>query len=244
MKQISFETTGLLNREPKGARPTGPQRGAIGSEGKQSAAVAKLCSQTPSQTNRNLLDVLRQQFGVTRRVRGMVLVGEPETAFVTDGRDVDWQSAFNAVSLAMLPAPADVLEQELGLVEVLCARGKEDGETAELGLMAFVGRLSKYPADVALKCLRDWPEENKYGPDWETLSKKLKSMAQERRDILASIEWSSQQKPDAMGLPAPRRDIAASFEHAPDLEIKPKPPAMSQSEMAARLRAMGENNVA
>ena len=236
MKQISFETIGSQKPEKMPSNSIGLQRGEIGVD-LQKTAAARLATQTPIETNRSLEAALTQRYGLSKRLRGSVLVGEPDYAMAPVRDDPDFQAAFDAVNLAMVPAPDDVIIAAIGVLEAKCKRGKESDSAGDLGLRVFVSELKKYPADVVLTVLSDWGDQNTFAPSWHELKVKLDQSVHKRREILHAIEWSAKQPTqDLLPKPVPERPV--NFEPAPDLMVDPAPPTRTAQDMAKQLRGM------
>ena len=238
MKQISFETIGSPKPEKMPSNSIGLQRGEIGAE-RQKTAAARLATQTPIETNKSLEAALMQRYGLSKRLRASVLVGEPDYAMVPVRDDPDFQAAYDAVRLAMVSAPDDVIIAAIGVLEAKCKRGKESEGAGDLGLRVFVAELRKYPADVVLSVLSDWGNENIFAPSWHELKVKLDKATQKRRDMLVSLEWSAKQ-PIAALLPKPAPERPVDFDEAPVLSRDPAPPVRSAVDMAAALRGLSE----
>ena len=124
MKQISFETIGSPKQEKMPSNSIGLQRGEIGAE-RQKTAAARLATQTPIETNKSLEAALMQRYGLSKRLRASVMSGEPDYAMVPVRDDPDFQAAYNAVGLAMVPAPDEMIIAAIGVLEAKCKRGKE-----------------------------------------------------------------------------------------------------------------------
>jgi hypothetical protein len=238
MKQINFETIGSASQELRASNSTGLQRGEIGAD-LQKTAAARLATQTPTETNRSLEAALMQRYGLSKRLRASVMAGEPDYAMVPVRDDPDFQAAYNAAQLAMVPAPDEMIIAAIGVLEAKCKRGKESDGAGDLGLRVFVSELRKYPADVVLTVLSDWGNENIFAPSWHELKVKLDKATQKRRDLLVSLEWSSKQPTTAL-LPKPAPERPVDFDTAPVLSVDPAPPVRSAQSMAEALRGMGE----
>ncbi|MCA3080409.1 MAG: hypothetical protein ING71_16665 [Rhodocyclaceae bacterium] len=182
---------------------------------------------------------MMQRYGLSKRLRAAVLVGEPDYAMVPVRDDPDFQAAYDAVRLAMVSAPDDVIIAAIGVLEAKCKRGKESDGAGDLGLRVFVAELRKYPADVVLSVLSDWGNENIFAPSWNELKVKLDKATQKRRDMLVSLEWSAKQ-PIAALLPKPASERPIDFDEAPVLSRDPAPPVRSAVDMAAALRGLSE----
>jgi hypothetical protein len=238
MKQISFETIGSPKPVPVASSVTGLQRGEIGAELRRSA-VTRLCASSPAETNKSLEAALMQRYGLSKRLRPSVLIGEPDYAMVPVRDDPDFQAAYNAIHLAMVPAPDEMIIAALGVLEAKCKRGKESDGAGDLGLRVFVSELRNYPADVVLTVLKNWGDQNIFAPSWHELKVKLDAGTQKRRDMLYALEWSAKQPITAL-LPKPAPERPVSFDEAPVLTRDPAPPVRSAQSMAEALRGMSD----
>ena len=238
MKQISFETIGSAFPEPRASKSIGRQHGEIGAD-LQRTAAARLATQTPTETNRSLEAALMQRYGLSKRLRAAVLVGEPDYAMVPVRDDPDFQAAYNAAQLAMVPAADEMIIAAIGVLEAKCKRGKESEGAGDLGLRVFVGELRKFPADVVLTVLSDWGNENIFAPSWHELKVKLDKATQKRRDLLVSLEWSAKQPITAL-LPKPAPERPVDFDTAPVLSVDPAPPIRLAANMLETLRNISE----
>ena len=205
----------------------------------EAQARKRLAEQSPSQTNKALVDALAQRYGLSKKGRGWIGIGEPDFQMVAiDGMDVDWQGAIDAVQLALTPPDDDMIEKALAILEVQTKRRAEDDQVASLGLRVYVNGLKKYPADVVLEVLRRWPEKSPWAPSWKELFDDLEALTQPRRNLLHSVTWS-RDKP----APKPTRSITESgktWDEAPVLTRDPAPPIRSAQSMADALRGLSE----
>lgn len=238
MKQPSFEITGLPKAGSQQPNSIGQPHGEIGAD-LQKTAAARLATQTPTQTNKSLEAALMQRYGLSKQLRAAVLVGEPDYAMIPIRDDVDYDAAYNAVSLAMVPASDEMIIGALGVLEAKCKRGKESDGAGDLGLRVFVAELRKFPADVVLSVLSDWGDENVFAPSWHELKQRLDKVTQKRRDILASLMWS---KGRTFKEVKPVEQVSGkSWQEAPDYGMaQPAMPIRDKADMAKQLREMGQ----
>ncbi len=205
----------------------------------EAQARKRLAEQSTFQTNRALVDALEQRYGLSKKGRGWIGIGEPDFQMVAvDGMEVDWQGAIDAVQLALTPPDDDMIEKALAILEVQTKRRAEDDQVASLGLRVFVNGLKKYPTDVVLQVLRRWPEKSPWAPSWKELFDDLEALTQPRRSLLHAVTWSKDKPP-----PKPTRstgDAGKTWDEAPVLSRDPAPPVRSAADMAAALRGMGE----
>jgi hypothetical protein len=166
------------------------------------------------------------------------MVGEPDYAMVPVRDGTDYQSAYDAVRLAMVPAPDSVIAGAIAILEAKCKRGKESDGAGNLGLKVFVSELRKYPADAVLAVLNEWGDANIFAPSWHELKVKLDKATQRRRDMLTSLEWSAKQpKQDLIPSPIPKPS-ADKWDEAPRLGYDPAPPRLTKTDMAQQLTEM------
>jgi len=236
MKQINFETIGSQQQEPEASKAIGLQRGEIGAD-LQKTAAARLSVSTPAETNKSLEVALQQRYGLSKKLRAVVLIGEPDYAMVPVRDDPNFDAAYNAVRLAMVPAPDEMIIAALGVLEAKCKRGKETDELGKFGLKVFLSELRNYPADVVLTVLKNWGDQNVFAPSWHELKVKLDAGTQKRRDMLYALEWSAKQPTTAL-LPKPAPERPVGFDEAPVLSVDPAPPVRSAQSMAEALRGM------
>ena len=236
MKQIDFAITGFQKQAQQASNSTGLRLGEIGVD-LQKNAVARLCESSPQETNKNLEVALMQRYGLCKTLRASVLVGEPDFALVPVRSDFSFQAAYDAVMLAMLPAPDELIIAALSVIEAKCKRGKESDEAGSFSLKVFVSELRSYPADVVLSVLKAWGDQNIFAPSWHELKVKLDAAQQKRRDLIFAIEWSSKQKKQALS-PKPAPVDKVDFMPAPDLQLDPRPPLRSAQAMSEALRGL------
>jgi hypothetical protein len=215
-------------------KPTTPQSIQM-----EAQARRRLAEQSPSQTNRALVDALAQRYGLSKKGRGWIGIGEPDFQMVAiDGMDVVWHGDIDAVHLALTPPDDEMIEQALAILEVQTKRRAEDDQVASLGLRVYVNGLKKYPADVVLEVLRRWPEKSTWAPSWKELFDDLEALTQPRRNLFHSVTWS-QDKPT----PKPTCSINESgktWDEAPVLTRDPSPPVRSAANMLEALRNISE----
>lgn len=85
-----------------------------------------------------------------------------------------------------MPAPEELLNAALHEVRNLTiGRGQEfDNDKAGLAEIAiWLRRMADYPADVAVSCLRDWPNKSKFWPTWNEFQEDV-ARAMSQRNIL------------------------------------------------------------
>jgi hypothetical protein len=232
------ETSGFQRLGQVGLNLTGPQHGERGSAITVTADLPKVGHKDPLQTDRNLLAALTSQFGVSKRLRACVMVGEPDYAMIPD-QDADFVGAIALVRQSMEPATDLALTKALAVLEVSTVRGKESQDKAALGDAVYLRTLGNYPADVALAALHELTLTSRWAPALSEIVDKCERMVQKRRDMLVSLEWSAKQ-PMAALLPKPAPERPVDFDTAPVMSVDPAPPVRSAVDMAATLRGLSE----
>lgn len=85
--------------------------------------------------------------------------------------ETDWIKAGRAIEGAFVPASDEILLAALTKMESLCIRAREDVATAKVSLNSYIGELRKFPADIVLAALEEWPNRpsGKFAPSWSEL---------------------------------------------------------------------------
>jgi hypothetical protein len=164
------------------------------------------------------------------------MVGEPDFAMIPSD-DANYAGAIRLVRTSMMCASEMAITEALAVLEVSTIRGKESEDKAALGDAVYLRTLQSYPADVALAALHELTLTSRWAPSLSEIVEKCERMVQKRRDLLASLEWSSRQTEQAL-LPRPAPERPVDFEPAPDLTSDPRPPIRSAQSMAEALRGM------
>lgn len=73
----------------------------------------------------------------------------------------------------MAPAPAEKLDEWIGVCALLTSGAREDSDTSDARLMAYKAKLSEYPGDVVRAALMEWPDLSKWFPTWAELKDRL-----------------------------------------------------------------------
>lgn len=154
MKPISSVITGLPDQVRAASNSTGLQHGGRGVA--TAAALAKLESQAPEDTDRNLLQWLTShlqivpsaQVSLTYPVTGGYQ--RTVTGFSFGGLTDDNRSeALRAVQSAMTPATVERCEEMVSTLHAVTAH-RQDGENSlRLILRLYSDCLARYPADVS-----------------------------------------------------------------------------------------------
>lgn len=155
MKPLNSVITGLLNREPVASNSTGLQHGERGADA-ITAARAKLESQSPEDTDRNLLQWLisslqivpQPQVSLTYPVTGGYQ--RTVTGYLFEGLTPDNRSrALEAVQSAMTPATVERCEELVSTLHAVTAHRQDSENSLKVILRLYSDCLARYPADVS-----------------------------------------------------------------------------------------------
>lgn len=197
----SSATTGLQRLGPTLGSLIGPQPGEHGSVARRmdpAKVASHLAKQAPTETDANLVDLLEQRHGLRLEV-------EWESRFPEDGgyytvavaargqktrEDADVAGALAVVEEAMTPALPNDLACELAQLRVLTKARDGSPEDMELMAQAYLDQLRRYPADVALSVIRDWPRtrNGKWWPSWHELERWCSARASARHAMRARLK--------------------------------------------------------
>ena len=142
-----------------GSSPT-LQRGSTPNAGLTSqnltAVLAKLESQTPAETDRNLLAWLESSLNVAAKPQSRMMF-PPEGGYYrrTTGFQVSGltpenrEAARQAVLSAMTRPPLDKCEEWIAGLHAVTARRGDDTATLDLTMSLYAACLAQYPADIA-----------------------------------------------------------------------------------------------
>lgn len=192
MSAQSSETTGFQKPAAVLPKPIGEQPGATGAVAlSRPEAARKLATQRVAVTDQNLEASLRSRCNVGKRLRSRVLPGEPDTELVpVRPGEMDLASASSMVDLAFQdwtthPDGDRIMDAALAYCEALTKRRADDA--AEVTAQAYKSALARYPMDVALQVLREWPERNPWFPSWSELRDRCEKLTAPRMDLLEAI---------------------------------------------------------
>jgi hypothetical protein len=196
MKPINSVISGLVSRAQADANSIGPQHGGRGVA--TVAVLAKLESQSPAETDRNLLAWLESSLNVAAKPQSRMMF-PPEGGFYrrTTGFQVSGltpenrETARQAVQSAMTRPPLDKCEEWVAGLHAVTARRGDDTATLDLTMSLYAACLAKYPADVAKQaCLHFAMRSAK--PNWfPTLSELAEWCEREtaqRQQLLDSLQ--------------------------------------------------------
>lgn len=160
--------------------------------------MAKLLEQAPHETDRRLLASLKQRCGLHIEVESHMVY--PETGgfhrvidrVVVEGEG-SRKDALSMVELAMTPAPKQALARELTRLRIL-TKAKDRAEIdTEFEAQIWLDELSRYPADVAVETLREWPRRKAgtWWPSWHELEPILRRKAAMREALAAKLRQAA-----------------------------------------------------
>jgi len=197
VKPISSEIFGLLSRAQEGANSTGLQHGGPGAVIDAPAARAKLVTQKPAETDRNLLAWLKSSLGVEASPQGRMM-------FPTAGgyrqeishfnfyglTDENRAKARQAVQGAMTSPTTDQCQEWVTMLHAATAR-RSDGETTlEIILTLYAACLAQYPADVAKQTCMDFAlrrEKPNWFPTLSELDEACEKASNQRKRLSESL---------------------------------------------------------
>lgn len=114
----------------------------------------------------------------------------------------DFAGAIAMLEATCAPASATQLEAALAELSVQVNCYGADGARADLQLAVYVRQLQRYPADVAMQALRDWPRKSKptrggkdfarEWPNWFDLQRELDFWATRRRTMLDALRFDAE----------------------------------------------------
>lgn len=110
--------------------------------------------------------------------------------------------ALRIVRASYRPAPRELIAQAIAKLRVLTVRRETNSDvSADIEMAVLADELLKYPADVAISVLGDWPDDKhnearKWFPSWAELKDRLDRAASGRR----MIEWQLMRQARDAGL--------------------------------------------
>ena len=138
----------------------------------------RLSDKLPAETDKAVAQWLLTSHNVMLSAR--MTLNEPEVSIapVVD-KTPNYAAAAEAVTMSLTPAPSSALEAWLAELEAVTASRKGDTIDAGLKLVAYVRRLSEYPADVVRHVLLE--KSRKWWPTWDELRTDLERLTAPRR---------------------------------------------------------------
>lgn len=199
MQPLSSAITGVVEAatpsSSTGGKPSAP---ALPRLPDASQARDKLVTQTPTQTDRNLLAWLELSLGVVAKPRISLRfpTGKPYVR-VNEGFDVSGLTADNrrqaieAVSSSMTRPTQDQVESWIGGLAAVTASRSQSDDVSEVALGLYVARLSQYPADVVQQVCMDFAlrrEKPNWFPTLSEIDEACEKAAENRKALLREIE--------------------------------------------------------
>jgi hypothetical protein len=161
-------------------------------------ALAKLESQAPEDTDRNLLQWLtsslgiapQQQISLTYPVTGGYQ--RTVTGFTFEGLTPDNRSrALEAVQSAMTPPSVQRCEEHVSTLHAVTAHRQDSENSLRLILRLYADCLAKYPADVAKAVVERFmyrSEKPNFFPTLSELKEQCDRAAAQREQLLRSLQ--------------------------------------------------------
>lgn len=183
------------------------------------AALAKL---TPQETNARMEACLERISGVrpvfARRM--MFPANAPaysitETASWKCASEAQRNEALAAVEFALRPAAEDDIGAALYSLRIM-TRGRDQRSDAdrEAEAMIWLAHLSRFPADIVLTVLKNWPmrPDGQWWPTWHDVQKELEAQTSSRRLLAEHLRSGA-------CLPAPKPE-AVEIDDSPEAVAK------------------------
>lgn len=181
-----------------GSSPT-PQRGLTTNVGETSRAIlAKLESQAPEDTDRNLLQWLTSSLGIVPQPQVSLtypVTGGYQrtvTGFTFEGLTPDNRSdAVRAVQSAMTPPSVQRCEEHVSTLHAVTAHRQDSENSLRLILRLYSDCLAKYPADVAKTVVERFmyrAEKTNFFPTLSELKEQCDRAAAQREQLLRSLQ--------------------------------------------------------
>ena len=196
MKPLNSVITGFLERELVDANSTGLQHGGRGVA--IDAARAKLESQTPEDTDRNLLQWLisslsveaQPQISLTYPVSGGYQ--RTVTGFSFQGlTESNRSEALRAVQSAMTPATVQRCEEHVSTLHAVTAHRNDSENSLRLILRLYADCLAMYPADVSKAVVERFiyrSEKPNFFPTLSELKDACDKAVAQRQQLMAAME--------------------------------------------------------
>jgi len=196
VKPINSVISGLVSRAQADANSTGQPHGGRGVA--TVAALAKLESQAPSETDRNLLAWLESSLNVAAKPQARMMF-PPEGGYYrrTTGFQVSGltpenrEAARQAVLSAMTRPPLDKCEEWIAGLHAVTARRGDDTATLDLTMSLYAACLAQYPADIAKGVCMAFAMRT-VRPNWfptlSELNEQCEREAAQREQLLRSLQ--------------------------------------------------------
>jgi hypothetical protein len=196
VKPINSVISGLVSRAQEAANSTGQPLGGRGVA--TGAALAKLESQAPEDTDRNLhqwlissLSVVPQpQVSLTYPTTGGYL--RTVTGYLFEGLTDDNRSeALRAVQSAMTPATVERCEELVSTLHAVTAHRQDSENSLKVILRLYSDCLAKYPADVSKAVVERFiyrSEKPNFFPTLSEMKDACDKAAAQRQQLMAAME--------------------------------------------------------
>lgn len=201
MKPITSAISGVLEQVETQRNETGQQRGVTESARLPTANVdqarAKLVTQKPTETDRNLLAWLKSSLGVVAIPEGRWMFPPNGTAYQKISRfdfhgltPENQDKARQAIQAAMTRPTTDQCQEWVTMLHAATARRAEGDSTLEIILTLYAGCLAQYPADVAKQTCMDFAlrrEKPNWFPTLSELDEACEKATNQRKRLLESL---------------------------------------------------------
>ena len=196
MKPLNSVITGLLSREPVPSNSTGLQPGGTGVF--LDTARAKLESQAPEDTDRNLLQWLTSSLGIVPQPQISLtypVTGGYQrtvTGYLFEGLTQDNRSrALEATYSAMTPATVQRCEEHVSTLHAVTAHRNDSENSLRLILRLYADCLARFPADVAKAVVERFiyrTDKPNFFPTLSELKDACDKAAAQRQQLLDSLQ--------------------------------------------------------
>ena len=196
MKPINSVISGLVSRAQADANSTGPQHGGRGVA--TVAVLAKLESQAPEDTDRNLLQWLTSSLGIVPQPQISLtypVTGGYQrtvTGYSFEGLTPDNRSrALEATYSAMTPATVQRCEEHVSTLHAVTAHRNDSENSLRLILRLYADCLARFPADVAKAVVERFiyrTDKPNFFPTLSELKDACDKAAAQRQQLLDSLQ--------------------------------------------------------
>lgn len=195
MQPLNSAITGALAQVETRQSSTGRRPGETASVRSltESALRARLVSQSPADTDRNLFRWLESSLNVVAKPRGRMMFPKSGGYYVqSDGTDIagltpeNRGEAIAAVEAAMTRPSVEDCEELVASLHAVTARRSEDGAGQALALTLYSSCLSQYPADIAKSVCMSFALRRQ-SPNWFPTLSELDEACERATDKRASL---------------------------------------------------------
>ena len=199
MKPISSVITGLPDLVPGASNSTGLQHGERGAG--TAAVLAKLESQSPEDTDRNLLQWLTSSLGIVPQPQISLtypVTGGYQrsvTGFSFEGlTQTNLSRALEATYSAMTPATVQRCEEHVSTLHAVTAHRNDSENSLRLILRLYADCLARYPADVSKAVVQRFiyrSDKPNFFPTLSEMKDACDRAAAQRQQLMAAMENKS-----------------------------------------------------